>query len=349
MSAQDQSEKDITGQRKSDHLRICLNEEVQFNQLTTGFADYFFQHQALPEIDLSDVNLTVRLFNKTLAAPIVISSMVGGIGPAADINRNLARAARHFGLAMGIGSERYLIESPAAQNFFQVREIAPDILLLANLGAVQLNCGFGVKECLRAVQAIDADALILHLNPLQEALQPGGNTDFSGLAAKIHQVCVELPVPVIVKEVGCGISAEVAAQLVQAGVAGIDVAGAGGTCWSEIEKMRITDDLGAKVAGAFAGWGIPTADSLIAVRQVAPRLPVIASGGIRSGLDIAKAIALGADAVGIGWPLLKLAADSTEAVEKYLQENIAVLKIAMFCIGASNFAQLKFSPLLRKS
>jgi isopentenyl-diphosphate Delta-isomerase len=349
MSAQDQSKNDITGKRKSDHLRICLNEEVQFKTLTTGFADYFFQHQALPEIDLSAIDLSVQLFHKTLAAPIIISSMVGGIGPAADINRNLARSAQQLGLALGIGSERFLIESPAVQNYFQVREVAPDILLFANLGAIQLNYSFGVKECLHAIQAIDADALILHLNPLQEALQPGGNTNFRGIAAKIHQVCVELPVPVIVKEVGCGISAEVAAQLVQAGVAGIDIAGAGGTCWSEIERMRITDDLGAKVAGAFAGWGIPTAESLIAVRQVAPRLPVIASGGIRSGLDIAKAIALGADAAGLGWPLLKLAAESTEEVAKYLQESISVLKIAMFCIGAPNIAQLKFSPLLRKS
>ena len=316
--------------------------------MTTGFENYYFSHQALPEIDLSRVDLSSKLFGKPLAAPILISSMVGGIGPAADINRNLAKAAQQSGLALGVGSERYLIESPEVIATFKVRDVAPDILLFANLGAVQLNYGFGVEECLRAVKAIDADILVLHLNPLQEALQPDGNTNFAGLIEKIHRVCTDLPVPVIVKEVGCGISEEIAGQLAQAGVAGIDIAGAGGTCWSEIEAKRAESSLAKRVAGAFAGWGIPTAESLLMARKAAPCLPIIVSGGIRSGLDVAKAIGLGADAAGFAWPLLKRAANSAGEVVDYLNEIIEVLKISMFCIGASNINELKFTPLLRK-
>jgi isopentenyl-diphosphate delta-isomerase len=348
MSSEGQSKHINHERRKQEHLEIGLNEPVQFKTLTTGFEDYYFVHQALPEIDLAKVNLSVKLFGKTLAAPILISAMVGGIGPAAEINRNLAKAAQDLGLALGVGSERYLIESPEVAATFQVRDVAPDILLLANLGAIQLNYGFGIEECRQAVKAIDADALVLHLNPLQEALQPAGNTNFAGLIEKISRVCAGLTVPVIVKEVGWGMSAEVAGKLVQAGVAGIDIAGAGGTCWSEIEGRRTDDDLAKRVAGAFAGWGIPTAESLLLTRKAAPRLPIIASGGIRSGLDVAKAIALGAEAAGIAWPLLKPAASSAGEVVDNLKEIIEVLRIAMFCIGAADIDKLKYSPFLQK-
>ncbi len=337
-----------TQKRKQEHLAICLDSPVQFRQVTTGFEDYYFVHQALPEIDLQQVDLSVKLFDKTLAAPLVISAMVGGIAPAGKINRNLAAAARELGLALSVGSERCLIESPETAATFRVRDVAPDILLFANLGAVQLNYGFGPAECLKAVEAIDADALVLHLNPLQEALQTGGNTNFSGLLGRIKAVCRELPVPVIVKEVGCGISTETAQALVEAGVDGIDVAGAGGTCWSEIEKLRTAAASSQRVAAAFDGWGIPTTEALLMARKITPGLPVIASGGIRSGLDVAKAIALGADAAGIAWPLLKPAATSADAVVEYLAEIIHVLKITMFCTGSAGINNLKFSSRLHR-
>ncbi len=338
-----------TGKRKEDHLRICLNESVQFQRVGNGFQEYYFVHQALPELDLNKVDLAVTLFGKRLSAPVVISSMVGGIGPAAEINRNLAQAAQKLGLAFGLGSERILIESPEAAESYRVRDVAPDILLFANLGAVQLNYGFGAAECLKAVNLVGADALLLHLNPLQEALQPEGNTNFERLTEKITEVCSELPVPVVIKETGCGISADAARRLIAAGVAGLDVAGAGGTCWSEVEKYRTDDILRQNIAGRFADWGIPTAEALVTVREAAPNVPLIASGGLRSGIDAAKAIALGADAVGIGWPLLKPATQSAAASVDYLEEIIEVLRIAMFCTGTPNINKLKNSPQLRKT
>jgi isopentenyl-diphosphate delta-isomerase len=334
--------------RKKEHLEICLNEEVQFREISTGFDNYYFIHQALPEIELAEIDLSVTLFGKFILAPIIVSPMVGGIETAIGINRNLAQAAQTLGLAMGVGSQRCLIDIPELGKTFQVRDIAPDILLFANLGAVQLNYEYGVQECLKMVRSIGADALILHLNPLQEALQPEGNTNFAGLVDKIRTVCCELPVPVIVKEVGAGISEETAKQLALAGVAGIDVAGAGGTSWSQIERIRTTTKVANNVAAAFAAWGIPTADSVIMARKGAPGLPIIASGGIRTGIDVAKAIALGADAAGIAKPLLKAANHSVLAVEDYLQEIIQELKISMFCIGASNIGELKYSHYLRK-
>jgi isopentenyl-diphosphate delta-isomerase len=336
------------GRRKAEHLHISLNENIAFKEVSTGLEDYQFIHQALPELDLKDVDLSVRLFGKTLSSPIVISSMVGGIDSAVSINRNLAQAAQTLGLAMGVGSQRCAIDDPATASTYEVRDLAPDILLFANLGAIQLNYGYGVKECRRAVEMIGADALILHLNPLQEALQPEGNTNFSGLLGKIEQVCRELMVPVIVKEVGWGISEDVARKLSSVGVAGIDTAGAGGTSWSEVERYRARTELGSITASVFASWGVPTAESIEMARCGAPKLTLIASGGIRTGLDVAKSIALGADAVGIATPLLKAASISAESVIAALQEIIESLRLAMFCIGASNLGELKGSPLLKK-
>ncbi len=334
--------------RKEEHLKLALDEAVQFRGVTTGLENYYFIHQALPEIDLEEVDLSATLFGKRLQAPLLISPMVGGIEEAEGINRNLALAAQSFGLAMGLGSQRCLIDHPELTSTFNVREFAPDILLFANLGAIQLNYGFGIAECLRLVEAVRADALVLHLNPLQEALQPEGNTRFSCLLKKIESVCRWLPVPVMVKEVGGGISEEVAASLAGAGVACIDIAGAGGTCWSEIERLRARDPADAKTGEFFSGWGIPTAESIKLARRGAPDLPVIASGGIRSGLDAAKAIALGADMAGIAAPLLKAAVISSEAVEQLLNEVVEVLRITMFCIGAPDIRKLKFSPFLRR-
>jgi isopentenyl-diphosphate Delta-isomerase len=334
--------------RKEEHLKLAMEEAVQFSGVTTGLENYYFVHQALPEINLADIDLTAALFGKHLQAPLLISPMVGGIKEAAHINRNLALAAQSTGLAMGLGSQRLMIEHPELISTFRVREFAPDILLFANLGAVQLNYGFGVPECLRIIETVQADALVLHLNPLQEALQPEGNTGFARLLEKIESVCRKLPVPVIVKEVGGGISEEAAASLAGAGVAGIDVAGAGGTCWSEIERRRTKDLPSGKAAEAFSGWGIPTAESIKLARRGAPNLPLIASGGIRSGLDAAKAIALGADMAGIAAPLLKAAVISSESAEQLLHEVMDVMRIAMFCIGAQDIRKLKYSPFLRR-
>jgi isopentenyl-diphosphate delta-isomerase len=344
----DSTAKQTNGKRKEEHLHIALNNDVAFKQVSTGFEDYYFVHNALPEADLTEVDTSTRLFGKTLSAPLIVSPMVGGIGKARRINRNLAEAAQIMGLAMGVGSQRCFIDDPSTVSTYQVRDVAPDILLFANLGAVQLNYSYGVAECRLAVEAIGADALILHLNPIQEALQPEGNTNFVGLLAKIEQVCAELPVPVIVKEVGCGISEDVARRLASIGVAGIDVAGAGGTSWTEIEKYRARHEVTSNVAATFASWGIPTADCISMAQRGAPQLPLIASGGIRTGLDVAKAIALGADAAGIAAPLLKAAGNSAESVTGILQEILQGLRISMFGIGAASINELKGSPFLER-
>ncbi len=332
--------------RKQDHIRIALSEDVDFHGVSTGLEEYRFVHQALPELDLAAVDTSTSLFGKKLAAPLVISSMVGGVEPARQLNQNLARAAQAMGIAMGVGSLRAGIEDPGTQPTYQVRDVAPGILLFANLGAVQLNYGYGVAECRKAVDVVGADALVLHLNPLQEALQPEGNANFGGLLKKIEQVCRQVKVPVVVKEVGCGISEVVARQLASAGVVGLDTAGAGGTSWSEVEKHRADTELRKVVAGSFSGWGIPTAQSVLMSRRGAPGLSLIASGGIRTGIDVAKAIALGADCAGIANPLLKAASVSAEAVTEHLKQIIEELRISMFCIGVGTIAELKNTTCL---
>jgi isopentenyl-diphosphate delta-isomerase len=272
--------------------------------------------------------------------------MTGGTGRAGAINQNLAQAAQARGIAMGLGSQRAALEDPALAPTYQVRHLAPDVLLFANLGAVQLNYRYGVDECRRAVEMIQADALILHLNPIQEAVQWGGDTNWAGLLKRIEQVCRALPVPVIGKEVGWGISETVARQLVGAGVAAIDVAGAGGTSWSEVEQHLTPDETMKRIACNFVDWGIPTAESLVMVRRAAPDLPVIASGGLRTGINAAKAIALGADAVGMASPFLKAATVSAVTVIATIDEITRTLRIAMFGIGAGSIAALKGTPYL---
>lgn len=327
--------------RKADHIRINLEEDVQFPNLTTGFERYRLAHQALPELDLRGVDTCATLLHKQLHVPLLISSMTGGTAAAAEINRNLARGAQAAGVAMGLGSQRAGLEQSETAYTFRVRDAAPDILLFANLGAVQLNRGYGLDHCKRAVEMIGADALILHLNPLQEALQADGDWDWRGLLARIEGVCRGLDAPVVVKEVGWGISAKVARWLADAGVAVIDVAGAGGTSWSAVESHRAPSEARRRLALAFADWGIPTAEALQQARAGAPRLPLIASGGIRTGIEAAKAIALGATAVGIAGPFLKAAAESSEAVIAAIEQFAAELRIAMFCAGAGDLAALR--------
>jgi isopentenyl-diphosphate delta-isomerase len=332
------------GSRKADHIRINLEEDVR-SGLTTGFERYHFIHQALPELDLNKVDLSLKLFNKSLQAPILISSMTGGTDEAARINQNLASAAQETGIAMGLGSQRAAIEQPDLANTFQVREYAPDVLLFANLGAIQLNYGYGVDHCRRAVGMIEADALILHLNPLQEAVQPEGDTNFSGLLNKIEEVCHSLTVPVIAKEVGWGFSRRAARQLYEAGVAAIDVAGAGGTSWTQVEMHRANTEIQARLAGAFLDWGIPTAETIHNVKQAAPDLTIFASGGIRNGLDIAKSIALGATLGGMASPFLKAAVKSTQDTVQTIAEIKRQIQVCMFAAGAGDLTQLKQTEL----
>ena len=335
--------------RKADHIRINLEEDVRFPRLTTGLERYWFVHQALPGIDLDRIDLSAPLLGKTLRAPVLISSMTGGTERAAEINRNLAEAAQAAGIAMGVGSQRAALEDEGLASTYQVRRYAPDILLLANLGAVQLNYGYGVEHCRRAVAMIEADALILHLNPLQEAVQPEGDGRWAGLLDKIAQVCRALAadgIPVVGKEVGWGLSEHAARQLAEAGVAALDVAGAGGTSWSEVEARRAPTELHRRIATAFGDWGLPTAETLRMARAGAPRLPLIASGGLRDGIDVAKCLALGASACGLAGPMLKAAAVSTAAVSEAIEEIVRVLRIAMFCAGAAGIAELQRTPLL---
>jgi len=324
-----------------------MEEDVR-SGLTTGLERYHFIHQALPELNLEEIDLSLSLLGRSLKAPILISSMTGGTEEAGAINRTLARAAQEASVAMGLGSQRAAIEHPELEITFQVRDVAPDILLFANIGAIQLNYGFGIEHCQRAVDMIEADALILHLNPLQEAVQPEGDTNFTGLLNKIEKVCKELSVPVIAKEVGWGISIDAVWQLLNAGVAAIDVAGAGGTSWSQVEMHRAENESQARLAATFLNWGIPTTKSIENVRQVAPEIPVFASGGLRTGLDIAKCIALGASIGGMAGPFLKAAARSLEDTVLTIQEIAREIRVTMFAAGIRNLEELMNTTLVEK-
>ena len=337
-----------TSARKADHIRINLDEDVR-SGLTTGLERYHFVHQALPELDLEEIDLSLSLFGRSLKAPILISSMTGGTDEAGAINRVLARAAQETGIAMGLGSQRAAIEHPELADSFKIRDVAPDILLLANLGAIQLNYGYGVEHCQRAVEMVEADALILHLNPLQEAVQPEGNTNFAGLLKKIENVCKKIAVPVIAKEVGWGISEQAARQLVDAGIAAIDVAGAGGTSWAQVEMHRAQNDSQARLAAAFVNWGIPTANAITNVYHVVPEIPIFASGGLRTGLDIAKCIALGASLGGMAGPFLKAATRSLEDTIFAVQEVAREIQVTMFAAGVGDLDELSNTPLIKKT
>lgn len=335
-----------TQQRKKEHLELCLDTEKVSSSTGTGFEAYRFVHNALPELDIDEIDVSTTFLGKPLKAPIMISSMTGGFDIARKVNRNLASAAQTLGLAMGVGSQRVAIEAPSAAISFQVRDLAPDVFLFGNLGAVQLNYGYSVVQCRRAIDMIGADGLILHLNVLQEAVQPEGNRNFKGLADKIAAVCSELNVPVIAKEVGNGISVDAAKRLVRCGVKAIDIAGRGGTSWSAVEAQRAARQ-GKRPDTAFADWGIPTEEALVSVRQALPKIPLIASGGMRTGVDMAKAIALGADLAALGQPLLAAALESADEVVEFLGGVIHELKVSMLCVGARDLVALRQAPLAR--
>lgn len=337
---------DATVRRKAEHVRICLEEDVNGSGITTGLERYRFVHQALPEMKFDDIDLSMTWFGKQTKTPLVISSMTGGSHGTGQINRRLAAMAETRGWAMGVGSVRAAVENPSVAETFQLRDVAPSIPMFTNIGAVQLNMGMGIEECRRAVDIVQADGLILHLNALQEVFQPEGDLNFANLLRQIEHVCRKLEVPVGVKEVGWGIAADTARQLTEAGVAFIDVAGAGGTSWSQVEKLRSKDSIRRRAAEAFVGWGIPTADCVKDVRAALPEVMLIASGGLHNGVDAAKALALGANAAGFGRSLLQAAVDSDEAVHDTLAQVEMELSIAMFGIGARTIAELRNSDRL---
>ncbi len=333
-------------QRKSDHIKINLEQDVR-SALTTGLENYRFIHEALPELDLNRIDTSLSLFGKKLHSPILISSMTGGTEEAGEINQRLAEAAQEAGIAMGVGSQRAALEHPEQTPTFSItRKVAPNILLFANLGAVQLNYGYGVDQCQRAVDMIEADALILHLNPVQEAVQDAGDTNFAGLAKKIEDVCRKIKVPIIAKEVGWGFSDKTAKLLANCGVSAIDVAGAGGTSWSQVEMHRAPDDFTRQLAATFVGWGIPTAESILNVKKAVPDITVFASGGIKDGLDIAKCIALGATLGGMAGQFLKAAAVSTEKVLEMLKLTKRQIEVAMFASGVGSLDSLNTEKLI---
>lgn len=340
--------KRLTQQRKSRHIEICLQKQVQGERITTGFERYRFRHKALPEIDFAEIRTDSTFLGRGLKVPFLISSMTGGTGQAEAINRNLSMLAQSRGWALGVGSLRAAVEHPELLASFRVRSYAPDVPILANLGAVQLNYGFGPEHALRAVESIGADALVLHLNSIQEVFQPEGNTNFRGLLNKIGALCRRMPVPVGIKEVGWGIDAETAEQLIDAGAAFIDVAGAGGTSWSQVEKHRSADPVRCEAAEAFASWGIPTADCLRDIRNRLPHAALVASGGIRDGVEAAKALALGAQLAGFGRSLLQAAVTSIEQLEALAERLELELRIAMFGIGAASVSQLQGTSRLEE-
>lgn len=334
--------------RKADHIRISLDEDVA-SRRTSGLERYRFMHQALPEIDAAQIDTSLTLFGRRLGAPVLISSMTGGTEQARIINRNLAAAAQVAGIPMGVGSTRVAVVRPELADTFRVRDVAPDVLLFANIGAVQFNYGFTIDECRRAMDLIGADGLILHLNPLQEILQPEGDVNWAGLLDKIAAVTRALGadgIPVVVKEVGWGISPRAARDLAQAGAAAIDVAGAGGTSWSQVEMFRAHTDVQRRIAQAFVDWGIPTAESIRYVREAAPEIPVFASGGLKDGVDGAKCLALGAALFGMARPFLRAATVSAEAVADELAVVVGQLRATMLCSGAATLNALREAELV---
>lgn len=335
-----------TSERKTEHIRLCLEEQVSGAGITTGFEKYRFRHNALPELDFEEISLQTDFLGAGLRTPLLISSMTGGSELAWSINERLAEAAERRGWTMGVGSVRAAVEKEELARTFQVRRHAPSIPIIANLGAVQLNYGYGVDECKRAVTIAGADMLVLHLNSLQEVFQPGGDTRFGGLLSSIGKLCRELDVPVGVKEVGWGIDGQTARRLRESGVAFIDVAGAGGTSWSQVEKFRSADPVRRAAADAFAGWGIPTAECIREVRTAVRSVAVIGSGGLNTGVDAAKALALGADLAGFGRALLGPAVQSEEQLDALLARVELELRTAMFGIGAGNVSALRDTPRL---
>jgi len=334
------------GKRKNDHIRICLEKDVKSRNVTAGFEDIKLIHKALPEIERSSIDASTVVFDHKFAAPLIVGAITGGTKEAEKINGAIAEAVEELGLGMGVGSQRIAIEkTQLAKTFAIAREKAPTAFLIANIGAPQLVAGYGIKEARKAVEMIDADALAIHLNPLQETIQPEGETNYAGVLEKIGEIARELEVPVIVKETGAGIAREEAKKLEAAGVKGIDVSGVGGTSFAAVEYYRAENEYQKRLGENFWDWGIPTAVSIVEVTETV-NIPVIASGGIRSGTHIAKALALGASLTSISAPVLHAAIEGAEKVKETLSFFIDELKNTMFLVGASSIKELAKAPVL---
>ena len=338
----DRTESTMNRDRKAEHIELALDRRMQLD--ARAFDIWRFEHEALPEISMDDLDTSIQFLDKTISAPLLISCMTGGTEEATRINRVLAEAAEEFGIPFGVGSQRKAIEDPSLFPSFDVRPYAPTVPILANLGAVQLNYGFGLDECRKAVEQVGADALVFHLNPLQEAIQPEGQTDFRFLADKIQQVASRIEVPVIIKEIGCGLSEATGRKLTESGIRWFDTAGTGGTSWARIEGARADDVPRGEI---FADWGISTPDSILALKKI-PGALVIGSGGLRNGVDVAKAIALGAELAGMAYPFLAAAREGIDAVRQTLVRSLDEMRICMFCTGARTIAELQRVPLQRR-
>ncbi len=332
-----------TRKRKSDHIKISLTQNVQARKTTTGFEDIHFVHKALPEIDKQKIVLSTTVFGHKFAAPVIVGAITGGTVEATKINATIAEAVEELGLGMGVGSQRAAIEDKKLEKTFAVaRKKAPTAFLIANIGGVQLVNGYGLKEVKKAMEMIEADAIAVHLNPLQEAIQPEGQTNFEGVLGKIGEVARELDKPVIVKETGAGIAAEDAKKLEDAGVKGIDVSGVGGTSWAAVEYHRAKrheKNFQHRLGYVFWDWGIPTATSLVEVTQTVG-IPVIASGGIRDGVNAAKALALGANLTSLSQPVLHAAVKGVEETKNVLSLLIEEMRNVMFLVGADSIQNL---------
>ncbi|MGI9424756.1 MAG: type 2 isopentenyl-diphosphate Delta-isomerase [Hyphomicrobiaceae bacterium] len=337
---------DIT-QRKLEHIEIVLSDNTVKAGHAAGFESIRFEHVALPELALVDIDLRTELFGHSMNAPLLISSMTGGPARAEDLNQHIAEACNALGIAFGVGSQRIALEGEGSAGFGpELRKRAPNVPILANFGAAQLRQWDGAEMARRAMEMIAADAMIVHLNPLQEAVQAEGDTDWRGILDAIAELCRKSEFPVVVKEVGAGISPRTAAQLVDAGVTAIDVAGAGGTSWAAVEAARAPSDATRRIASAFHDWGIPTAQAVVGARRACPDTTIIASGGIRDGIDCAKAIRLGADVVGLAAAVLPAAITSSDAIVDELNIVIEQLRIACFCTGSGDLTELKTASLL---
>lgn len=329
--------------RKDSHIQICLESPIDHAAKDlTGFSHFRFDHDALPEIDFAEIDLSTTLFGKTLSAPILIGAMTGGTAQSAELNKRLARAAAYCGVGMALGSQRKMIEDPRTIESFAVKKVAPTLsLLIGNLGAVQLNYGIGVAEIKNLIEQVQADAFAFHLNPLQEAIQPEGDTNFKNLQAKISEVATQLRVPVILKEVGAGISEKTARKFSELPVAAIETAGLGGTSWSKIESLRTNSSMQKTTGQLLAKWGIPTAESIQNCKTACSDKVIIASGGIRNGLEVAKTLALGANAAALSLPFLKAAQQSESAVVEAIEALKYQLKTVLFVTGCRNLEDLK--------
>jgi isopentenyl-diphosphate delta-isomerase len=338
-----------TTKRKAEHIRISLNQHVQTKRTTTGFEDVHFIHRALPEIDKQKIDLSTKIFNHRFAAPIIVGAITGGTPEATKINAAIAEAVEELGLGMGVGSQRVAIEDEKLEKTFAIaRKKAPNAFLIANIGGVQLAQGYGLKEVKKAIEMIDADAIAIHLNPLQEAIQPEGQTNFKGILAKISEIAEEIDKPVIAKETGAGIAAEEAKKLETAGVKGIDISGAGGTSFAAVEYYRakgLGNDVQRRLGYVFWDWGIPTAVSVAEVSQTVS-IPVIASGGIRNGLDVAKALALGGSLTSLSQPVLRAAFKGVKETVHVLSLLIDELRNGMFLVGTDSVKALRETPIV---